>query len=210
MNAYRKLREFRRLHETQWPLDTMRDPEHPRNLLPKKKRGKVLMNQKANSIADLAAVLLQQEAGVSTKRRERAERVLQRVNKIVRQKGLSGEEHVRQRRKERLEKVDVVKEYGGVVGVRVHWADIRDAEFAEQWPKELVHADLRKSRYTAAWPVGEKEEQTSGDGEKVPKDAEVKEAPSEEAVKMGLATPPKKTWRETLFGPKSPPLVAAP
>ena len=49
------------------------------------------MNQKANSIADLAAVLLQQEAGVSERRKERWERVERRVRREVKVRKLVGE-----------------------------------------------------------------------------------------------------------------------
>ena len=92
-----------------------------------KSRGRVLMDQKANCVADVAAVLLLQERA----ERERGE-------------GKGG------------------KKWGGVGpvdGVRVFWADIRDAEFAEAWPGAVVHAGLGRSRYTAAFPV-------EGEGEK--------------------------------------------
>ena len=42
---------------------------------------------------------------------------------------------------------------GGCEGVMVRWADLRDAEFAEKWPKAVVHDGLEKSRYTAAFPL---------------------------------------------------------
>lgn len=59
--AFRKLRELRMLHEHNW--------EHPdpdaRKLPEKKERGRIIMDQKANSIADLAWVLRgQEELGV--------------------------------------------------------------------------------------------------------------------------------------------------
>ena len=170
------------------------------------------MDQKANSIADLAAVLLQQEDGVSQKRKERWERVSKRVNRVVRQKGLGGEGKEGDRRRQRLEKVNVVKELQGVEGVKVAWVDMRDAEFAERWPKEVVHEALAKSRYTAAWPardvLKEREEKASEIGKEAPKVEEVKEAASEEAVKEGLAPALKRTWRERLFGPKSAAVAA--
>lgn len=57
LHAFRKLREFRVLHEHNW--------EHPdpqaRKLPTKKERSHIIMDQKANSIADLAHVLRQQE-----------------------------------------------------------------------------------------------------------------------------------------------------
>jgi hypothetical protein len=57
LSAFRKLRELRMLHEHNW--------EHPdpnaRKLPEKKERGHLIMDQKANSIADLAWVLRRQE-----------------------------------------------------------------------------------------------------------------------------------------------------
>ncbi|KAF2203236.1 hypothetical protein GQ43DRAFT_439002 [Delitschia confertaspora ATCC 74209] len=68
--AYRKLREFRRLHETAW------DETQPELLeQSKKSRIRALMRQKANSIADLAEVLRLQgeQAGWMAKNREERE-----------------------------------------------------------------------------------------------------------------------------------------
>lgn len=166
------------------------------------------MNQKANSVADLAAVLLQQEAGVSEKRKGRWERVSRRVERLKKQKNLLGEEKLEVRIKQRLEKMDVVKEYSGVEGVKVHWADIRDAEFAERWPAEVVHeASLEKSRYTAAWPPSD----ASKAKEVKASETVAEEAPSEEAVKEGLAPAPasKITWRERFFGKSNAATVEA-
>ncbi|RDL40452.1 uncharacterized protein BP5553_00431 [Venustampulla echinocandica] len=55
LSAYQKLREYRRRHELEWDDSLMRDTEG--KLIPKKKRGRQLNDQKANSIADMAAVL---------------------------------------------------------------------------------------------------------------------------------------------------------
>lgn len=143
--AFRKLREFRRLHETSYPLDiiTQKEGPHKGQLLGTKKRGKVLMDQKANSVADLAAVLLQQEKGPTTEQIERSERRVKRVEKLRKQKGAN-----------KVKKKPVLApELGGTEGVMVRWADILDAEFAETWPVAVVHDVLGKSRYTAAFPL---------------------------------------------------------
>lgn len=143
--AFRKLREFRRLHETSYPLEIITQTEGPLKgqLLGTKKRGKVLMNQKANSIADLAAVLLQQERAPTIEQIEHSERRVQRVEQLKRQKGV-----------EKVSKKLVLpSELRGVEGVTVRWTNILDAEFAETWPAAVVHDVLGKSRYTAAFPV---------------------------------------------------------
>ena len=146
--AFRMLREFRILHETSYPLDIITETEGKwkGSLLPKKRRGKVLMDQKANSVADLAAVLKLQEKGPSKDRKLSAERRLQREETLKKQKG-----------ENRVEKapVDVASEMGGVDGVKIRWADESDAEFAETWPEKVAHGVLGKSRYTAAFPAVE-------------------------------------------------------
>lgn len=108
-----------------------------------KKRGKVLMNQKANTVADLAAVLLQQERGPSAEKIEQTERRIRAVEKLKRQKG-----------ENRVKKRPVpVSEMTGVEGVKIRWANLLDAEYAETWPPAIVHGILEKRRYTAAFPV---------------------------------------------------------
>ena len=146
--AYRKLREFRILHEKSYPLDIITETEGKwkGSLLPKKRRGKVLMDQKANSVADLAAVLQLQEEGPSEKRIVNAERRRRRVATLKKQKG---EDKVKKA------PIDVAKEMGGVEGVEVRWANVLDREFAETWPEGVVHGGLEKSRYTAAFPAVE-------------------------------------------------------
>lgn len=111
-----------------------------------KERGRVLMDQKANSVADLAAVLLEQESGPSQEMVERSKLRRARVEQLKKRKGEA---------KVKKAPLDVGKEFGaGVEGVRVFWANLLDAEFAKTWPKRVEHGDLRVSRYTAAFPVG--------------------------------------------------------
>ena len=148
LEAYRKLREYRRLHETAYDrsIITEKSGEHAGQLMTTKKRGKVLMDQKANSVADLAAVLLQQQKGPRKGRVERAERRIKRVENL---KMHLGEGRVGK------QPVDLGRELTGTEGVVVRWADPLDAEFAETWPAEVMHEVLERSRYTAAWPVEE-------------------------------------------------------
>ncbi len=146
--AFRKLREFRILHEKNYPLEIVEETEGKwkGSRLPKKRRAKVLMDQKANSVADLAAVLQLQESGPSEERILNAERRRRRVETLKRQKG---EDKVKKA------PIDVASELGGVKGVQVKWADPLDARFAEAWPGGVHHGGLLKSRYTAAFPAVE-------------------------------------------------------
>lgn len=84
LQAFRKLREYRKLHELSWGKPTivnggLLDLENPyrRHEIarpPKKERSRLIMDQRANSIADLAAVLREQEAVGIAKEREDAEK----------------------------------------------------------------------------------------------------------------------------------------
>ena len=153
--AFRMLREFRTLHEMSYPLDLITETEGrwKGSLLPRKRRAKVLMDQKANSIADLAAVLQLQGKGPSEERIVNAERRRRRVETLKMQKG---EDKVKKA------PIDVVSEMGGVEGVKVRWANMLDMEFAETWPKEVEHHGLETSRYTPAFPAVEMVEDEEG------------------------------------------------
>ena len=107
--------------------------------MPKKDRGKFLMNQKANTVADIAAVLLQQEKGPT-------EEQLQRAQRRVRRKGPAAKKGPGR------QQVNQVEGSGGCKGIMVRWSDLRDAEYAETWPTAVLHDVLEKSRYTAAFP----------------------------------------------------------
>lgn len=101
------------------------------------------MNQKANSVADLAAVLLQQERPPTDDAVAKSERKSRHKEKMRRQKGSA-----------KVKGVPVLAPLmsGGVEGVRVRWADMLDAEFAQTWPAGVLHDELGKHRYTAAFP----------------------------------------------------------
>ena len=110
------------------------------------------MNQKANSVADLAAVLQQQERAPTEEEIERKKQRLRYVEKMRRQKGPT-----------KVKGTPVLAEaLAGVEGVRVRWANLLDAEFAETWPAAVVHDGLEKSRYIAAFPPWPKENMGGG------------------------------------------------
>lgn len=98
------------------------------------------MDQKANSVADLAAVLLQQERPVETSR------------------GWAKKKKMRKGGGRNLNLL------GTVEGVRIRWADVLDAEFAATWPEAVVHDVLARSRYTAAFPAVEEVSPGEGPG----------------------------------------------
>ncbi|KAI4235262.1 MAG: hypothetical protein LQ349_003286 [Xanthoria aureola] len=233
--AYRRLREFRRLHETSYPLSLITQTEGPHKgqLHSTKKRGKILMDQKANSIADIAAVLLRAEEKLpkineeeptpeidpekeAEERRNAKKAWIEKIEARRRERGLvvdpektlkrweeKGEEQwqasrekrgeQRQRKREaalrlkikakakRTEWIQRMQKAGkkslmrkdpqpheepGVEGVKVSWANLLDAAFAEQWPAAVVHDGLSRHRYTAAYPVMEEDGEVPKSGKK--------------------------------------------
>lgn len=112
LDAFRILREYRRLHETQWdPSFTLDKDGKP---LTRKARGRKLCDQRANSIADMAATLTK----------------LSSVRRMVGGNGKRGQKGIE----------PVLKEE--TVSATVRWADIHDAEYAEKWPETVVHDEL--------------------------------------------------------------------
>lgn len=108
------------------------------------------MDQKANSIADLAAVLNLQKEGWSEEHVKSKER---QVKRVMTQK---------ERGKKKWSRRDPEgPPESGVEGVRVRWANLLDAEFAESWPEEVVHDALDRHRYTAALPIMEEDGETT-------------------------------------------------
>lgn len=110
-------------------------------LLGKKKRGKKLMDQKANSVADIAAVLKQQEVAPKPAEKAVAKRKTKTDGSPPAEKGVASQT------------VTEAQEMGSTEGVRILWANILDAQFAETWPVSVVHDDLKKNRYAAADPT---------------------------------------------------------
>lgn len=121
LKTFQKLREYRKLHETQWPKSFALDPKTNRPLT-RIERGRRLCDQKANSVADIAAAL----SAVTLKREVReveveVEREVEGGKKVV-------EKELRE-----------MKVLEPLVNATVQWNDILDAEFAAHWPKTVVH-----------------------------------------------------------------------
>ncbi|ELR06055.1 hypothetical protein VC83_08136 [Pseudogymnoascus destructans] len=81
LNAFRMLREYRTLHETQWPKELALDDKG--RTLSRKLRGRKLCDQRANSIADISATLgkvskVEKEVG------DKAEKGVEQISTTVR------------------------------------------------------------------------------------------------------------------------------
>ena len=194
--AYRRLREFRRLHEHAYSLDliTVKEGDNAGSLMPTKQRGKVLMNQKANTVADLAAVLLQFERGPEESR------ILNKEHSAA---------FWKMRRTSNPQKYKRIPlppvELAGIQGVRIRWTDPFDAEFAREWPRAVVHHQLTQARHSPAFPEmlakpAEPDFSEEGDDSVslLPHGPEVESLPSEGAVETGSIQ------RKEMLFPKAP------
>lgn len=155
LDAYQKMREFKMLHETAWDLDTMtvKDGKHAgKKLNDKKERGKVIMDQKANSIADMAATLFLQEQPPSKEEVKKATWLHERPIVTLhngKQGPAPGRPKYGRGKRPTLGKLEW---QGSVKGVKIHWTNLLDAEYAETWPQDVLHGPLQMNRYTAVWP----------------------------------------------------------
>lgn len=94
----------------------------------RKERGRRLCNQKANSVADMAAALKLTTMRKLSEEELAVERKAWKARKT--QKGqttsASGKE-------------EELKMWEPIMNATVKWSDILDAEFAESWPETVVH-----------------------------------------------------------------------
>ena len=146
LHAFRKLREYRKMHELAIPIEDIRDKTKtdPNALMERKKRPRLLMDQKANSVADIAAVLAKQaEAGTAWARTTDS---------------TTPGDPSQSRPAAPSTVSDGEEGSSGVTGVTISWRNIFDAEFAESWPSEVVHSGLDYTRHTIDNPAREEEE----------------------------------------------------
>ena len=106
------------------------------------------MNQRANAVADLAAVLFQEQRGPSELTKMRKLRSRNFWDRYKRKKVAKGKPLPK---KDPLEPAGM----GRLEGVSIRWADKVDTEYAKEWPEEVEHHSLERSRYTAAFPAYE-------------------------------------------------------
>lgn len=102
------------------------------------------MDQKANTVADLAKVLELQKEGPTAEKVEKKKRAIVRVEKLK----ARGKKRMMKRQPQEADE-------GGVDGVVIRWANLLDAEYAASWPEEVVHDGLTAHRYVAAFPQEE-------------------------------------------------------
>lgn len=151
LSAFQKLREYRKRHELEWELKEgdhifwdpkgREEEDKPGTFQPGprriKERNKLLSDQKANSIADIAAVL------------NRLAAPMQKPAAPVPEGGDTGSPAPTEEVKEGAEPAEVnTLPNIGLIGegsgtkVEVLWRDLHDAEFAETWANNIAHGML--------------------------------------------------------------------
>ncbi|OTB06855.1 hypothetical protein M426DRAFT_9283 [Hypoxylon sp. CI-4A] len=120
-SVFQRLRECKQLHELTWGDDMFFDKDG--NPLSKHKRGKKLNDQKANTVADMAAVL----SG-----RGKGNKIWQSLSEKM--EGLA---NVEAGEEKNLKKdADGVK---ALVKAQIWWANDQDRSYAKRWPSNVTH-----------------------------------------------------------------------
>ena len=114
-SVYQRLREFRMMHELEWGPEMFRDEGG--KSIPKKQRGRLLNDQKANTVADVAAVLGGAGKG----------------NRISSSKAEKDKE---------LSKENVLD---GLVKATVWWIDNLDQNYAQTWSSNVTHQNFSQA-----------------------------------------------------------------
>lgn len=146
-------------------------------ILDKKERARILMDQKATSVADIAAVLSIQEEELKDGFASGERGYLTRKARQRRRQGRKMEEEITQRAVERVQNFgEQVKSLTGLEvedpagineyavepeQVKILWTDIHDAHWASSWPGRVNHGHLRQTSDHVM--PGQKRRLTEGD-----------------------------------------------
>ncbi|KAJ5152199.1 hypothetical protein N7492_010494 [Penicillium capsulatum] len=132
----------------------------------KKERARVLMDQKATSVADIAAVLGIQKQEIENGFLDKERKPGHLTRKALRRRRdardsqaakaeenaarvASLEEHLSKRSKEEVNIVDNDGDYPDLAEeVKILWRDMHDAHHAESWPESVEHGELELKRST--------------------------------------------------------------
>ena len=133
---------------------------HP---MEKKERARVLMDQKATSVADIAAVLEIQEKEIAdgileketwrqkywrSQRRRQREAIVQEAERSEEYKARIEALEKQLSEREGVEvKIGEVGDYPETPGdVKILWRDVHDANYAASWPAKVQHGELELKR----------------------------------------------------------------
>jgi len=133
LSVFQKLREYRKRHEHEWGDEIISQKDEDGKPLPKRKRARKICDQRANSVADISAVLgmLDSEAVVEVAKKEDSIGLIRDAGdkKAVKDESKKGG------------KIGLTGEGTGVK-VEVSWRNLNDAEYAETWSENVEHCIL--------------------------------------------------------------------
>lgn len=197
-SVFQRLREFKRLHELSWGDEMLIDDEGKTRT--RTARGRALNNQRANAIADIAAVLGGAGAGNKMWRSLPRSRVAERVDELeVEAAGLEAAKTEAEARG-KTEAQDDAEAEGGrgtaakvlrknlrttdaeLVEVQVYWHDDQLKHFAEYWSPNVTHQLFQQQPAHATETVTE--EPSAEDGSAPPPESGTDMSSSEAKGKM--------------------------
>ncbi|RYP17534.1 hypothetical protein DL765_004498 [Monosporascus sp. GIB2] len=147
-SVFQRLRECKSLHELAWDDDTLYGEDG--RTLTKHERGERLNDQKANTIADMAAVL--GGAGKGNK---------MRLEAVDDDDAPEARELVDARAGKPAKAARASDLVGGLLKTTVFWSNGLDKNFAAEWPANVTHATFEESQ----WEPLEAEEELAGNAE---------------------------------------------
>ncbi|KAI1005535.1 hypothetical protein K3495_g2684 [Podosphaera aphanis] len=142
LSVFQKLREYRKRHEQEWGDEIAKNPENG-YFIAKKLRGRLLCDQVANSVADMAYVLGRLKAQNPDKTEEGNNGKELKISP-KRPKG-GRQPQPRLFPKPPPGGIGLIGEGTGLP-VEVFWKDVKMAEYAETWTDNVVHGILSWSK----------------------------------------------------------------
>ncbi|KHJ30790.1 hypothetical protein EV44_g4739 [Erysiphe necator] len=134
LSVFQKLREYRKRHEHEWGEEITKNPENG-YFISKKKRGRKICDQVANSVADMAYVLGRLRQQEIVLENEEVPKIDRRIKKYSKRPRESASPYVS---KPPPGGIGLVGEGKGLP-VQVYWKDIKMAEYAETWSDNVEH-----------------------------------------------------------------------
>ncbi|KAI1631827.1 transcriptional regulation of mitochondrial recombination-domain-containing protein [Biscogniauxia mediterranea] len=186
-SIYHRLRECKKLHEFSWDDSIFYDPGTGRQRT-LQERGRVLNDQKANAVADMAAVLggLGKGNKIWVTDPDEAAAAAAAEGKEV-----SSASVIRVADEDKVEVTKPDGEVASLIKVSIWWADKEDRKYAQSWPKNVTHylfdeAQLAPLGVGGVGPPESRgvkgEEEHRGEPGQGVEEAETQQAASEEAV----------------------------
>ncbi|KAI5926388.1 transcriptional regulation of mitochondrial recombination-domain-containing protein [Camillea tinctor] len=128
-SVFSRLRECKKLHEFSWDDSIFYDPDTKRPWT-LKERGQVLNDQKANAVADMAAVL----SGIG-----KGNKIWVPDAAAIAELEAEGKEVAQVAEDDQVEVTKPDGTVGHLIKTQIFWTNEEDRKFAESWPENVSH-----------------------------------------------------------------------